>query len=61
MQVILRLHHSSLQQRILDLNFRGRDRDRAVERSPAFEFLHQLRCLLVVDALHAELKMHGIE
>jgi hypothetical protein len=48
----------SLLKRILDTNFGGRDRDRAVERSPAFKLLDELRGLLVVHALHSELKMH---
>jgi len=46
---------------VLDLHIRGRDRDRAIERSPAFEFLDQQLCVRVVHSLQLELKADGIE
>src|SRR5215467_13412132 len=46
---------------VLDHHFRGRDRDRAIQGSPAFEGIQQLLCLLVVDSAHFKIKANGIE
>src|SRR5262245_13297128 len=46
---------------IFDMNLWGRDRDRAVERSPAFELLHEQPRLLVLDALHSKLNTYRVK
>jgi hypothetical protein len=46
---------------ILDMNVWGRDRDRAVERSPALEFLDELFCVVVGHAFHPEPEAHRVE
>jgi len=46
---------------ILDLNAWSRDRDRAVERSPALEFLNQLLCILGCNPLQLKLEADGVE
>jgi hypothetical protein len=43
---------------VFDVDLRGRDRDRAVKRSPAFEFLHELFGVAIGDAFHLELEAH---
>ena|SRR5215471_2132579 len=46
---------------VLDFHIRGRDRDRAVQRSPALEGLHQLPRFVVTHTGHAKLQAHGVE
>lgn len=46
---------------VLNMNFRSRDRDCAVERSPGLEFLNQLFSGGIADAAELELKAYGIE
>jgi hypothetical protein len=53
--------HPSALKYVSYVDFWGRDRDRTVERSPAFERLHQLPGLWVRDSLHRELEANGIE
>lgn len=51
----------SVLDRVLHVNIRGRDRDRAVQRSPALEGLHQLAGAFVAGSLQAKLQANGIE
>ncbi len=51
----------SVLDRVLDLNLWGRDRDRTVERSPGFEFLHQQLRISIADPFQLELEPHRIE
>src|SRR5262249_1164251 len=46
---------------VLDNHFRGRDRDRTIQGSPAFEAIQQLLRLLVIDSAHFKVKANGIE
>ena len=59
--VHLAARHFSTLNRILDMNVWGRDRDRAVERSPALEFLDELFCVVVSYPFHPEAEAHGVE
>src|SRR5262245_47620053 len=57
----LRWFQFSTLNHVLHMDPLGRDRDRAVERSPAFELFHQLPGVLVIDTLHAKLETHRIK
>lgn len=46
---------------IFHFNIRGRDRDRAVQRSPALECLNELLRTLICNSLHLEPEANGIE
>jgi len=45
----------------LDLDIRGRNCDRTVERSPALEGLNELGALLLRDSLEVKVQPNGIE
>ncbi len=51
----------SILEYVFDMNLWGRDRDRAVQRSPALEFLDELFCGSIADPLHFEVEAHGVE
>jgi hypothetical protein len=48
-------------EQVFDMNVWGRDRDRAIERSPGLELLDEFLCALVKNSLHSELQAHGVE
>ena len=52
---------SSTLYRKFDLHIRGRDRDRAEERSPALEFLDELFGVGVCDIFHLEMELDRVE